>query len=331
MPRNKAQGDVAVFYTGGTIGMHAVAEGGVAPAHAFSRLLTELESKLGGLTVRSVDWADVPSPHMTPELMWRLSRDVEAQLADPGVCGAVVLHGTDVMEESAYLLDLTVDSPKPIIFTGAMRSLDELGYDGMRNIFFAVKACWECPPGAGAVLLMSDRLFAASEVTKIHSTAIDSFAAPGLGPLGSVAGEILHLERWPVRGRVFKPQALVSNVDLVKFCPGMDGRYVQCSRDHGVAGLVVEGFGAGNVPPAVVDSLEALVREGVPVVLTSRCIQGGVWPIYAYRGGAAGLRKRGLILGGGLPGQKARIKLMVVLGEGGGMDAVREAFEGTAP
>ena len=328
MPSSEQWGEVTVFYTGGTIGMQAAPDGGVVPAGAWQGLLGEVQARLRGVRLRPVDWADVPSPHMTPELMWRLSRDIEAQLAAPEVCGAVVLHGTDVMEETAYLCDLTVDSPKPVIFSGSMRALDELGYDGLRNIHFAVRACLECPSGAGTVLLMSDRIFAASEVTKIHSTAIDAFAAPGLGPLGSVAGEILHLDRWPVRGRIFRPQRLRTEVDLVKLCPGMDARYIECSRAHGVAGLVVEGFGAGNVPPKVVDALEALAAEGVPVVLTSRCIQGGVWPIYGYRGGAAALQQRGLILGGGLPGPKARIKLMVALGESDDPEWIRRVFAG---
>lgn len=308
--------------------MHTQDNGGVAPAHAIQELIDRLRPHLPGVGLRVVDWADVPSPHMTPELMWRLSRDVEVMLADPDVCGAVVLHGTDVMEETAYLCDLTVDSDKPLVFSGSMRSTDELGYDGLRNIFQAVRACLEFPKGAGTLLLMSDRIFAASEVTKTHSTAIDAFASPGLGPLGSVAAERLHLERLPVRGRVYKPAAIEANVDLVKLCPGMDARYVECSRAHGVAGLVVEGFGAGNVPPMVVDALESMARDGLPVVLTSRCVQGGVWPIYGYRGGAAGLQKRGLILGGALPGQKARIKLMVVLGESHDPVYIREAFEG---
>ncbi len=331
MSRNERGGDVAVFFTGGTIGMHAQENGGVAPAHAIEELMAQVRPHLGGVGLRVVDWADVPSPHMTPELMWRLSRDVQAMLADPEVCGAVVLHGTDVMEETAYLCDLTVDSDKPLIFSGAMRSTDELGYDGLRNILYAVRACLECPRSAGTLLLMSDRVFAASEVTKTHSTAIDAFASPGLGPLGSVAAERLHLERLPVRGRVFRPATIEPNVDLVKLCPGMDARYVECSRAHGVAGLVVEGFGAGNVPPMVVDALEAMAGDGLPVVLTSRCVQGGVWPIYGYRGGAAGLQKRGLILGGSLPGQKARIKLMVALGESRDPVHIREAFEGARP
>lgn len=321
-------GEVAVFYTGGTIGMQAGPGGGAVPVQAFGGIMASLAHRLRGIAVRQVDWADVPSPHMTPERMFELSRDVARVLARPEVRGAVVAHGTDVMEETAYLAHLTIPSDKPVVFTGAMRTLDELGYDGLRNLHFAMLACLQCPPGAGVVLLMSDRLFAASEAVKIHSLAIDSFDAPGLGPIGSVAGETLHLSRWPARHEVYAPEALETAVDLVRICPGMDGRFLECARDRGARGLVVEGFGAGNVPPPVARTMEDLVAGGLPVVLSSRCVQGGVWPIYGYPGGAAGLKDKGVILAGGLPGHKARLKLMVGLGLGRDTAGLRAMFEG---
>jgi L-asparaginase len=318
---------VAVFFTGGTLGMRGrPGEGDVAPAGAFDQLMAALAPSIPGVSLTPVAWADVPSSNMTPERMFALGRDVEAMLAEDDVCGAVVAHGTDVMEETAYMLDLTVDSDKPVVVTGSMRSLDELGYDGLRNLYCAVLACLECPPGAGVVVLMSDRLYAASEVAKTHSMAIDAFDAPGLGPLGSVAGEVLHLSRWPARQKVLKTSAIEPNVDLISLCPGMDGRFIACARENGAAGLVVEGFGAGNVPPAVADALEPLLAEGLPVVLTSRCIQGGVWPIYGYHGGAGEMARKGIILGGALPGNKARIKLMVALGLTRELAAIRSLF-----
>lgn len=332
-PKFPSDQEVAVFYTGGTIGMQAPPPGepghGAVPNQAFTPLMASLARRLSGVRIRPVAWADVPSPHMTPERMFELSRDVDRWLALPEVAGAVVVHGTDVMEESAYLLHLTVASDKPVVFTGAMRTMDELGYDGLRNLHFAVLACGQCPPGAGTLLLMSDRLFAAPEAVKIHSLAIDSFDAPGLGPIGSVAGEVLHLSRWPRRRQAYRPESLETHVDLVRICPGMDGRFLDCSREMGAAGVVVEGFGAGNVPPSVLDALERLLAANVPVVLASRCIQGGVWPVYGYPGGAAGLRDRGVILAGGLPGHKARLKLMVGLGLSYGPAQLKEMFEGS--
>lgn len=327
MPKSNHSGRVAIFFTGGTVGMRGrPGQGDVAPAQAFDQLMEALKPALSGISLAPVAWADVPSPHMTPERMFALGRDVERLLAQDDVRGAVVVHGTDVMEETAYMLDLTVDSDKPVVVTGSMRSMDELGYDGLRNLSCAVLACLECPPGAGVVVLMSDRLYAASEVAKIHSMAIDAFDAPGLGPLGSVAGEVLHLSRWPARQPVLKPTALETNVELISICPGMDGRFIDCARERGVAGLVIEGFGAGNVPPAVADALIPLLSAELPVVLTSRCIQGGVWPIYGYHGGAGELARLGIILGGALAGNKARIKLMVALGMSRHLPTIRGFF-----
>lgn len=327
MPQRDSAGTVAVFFTGGTLGMRGrPGAGTVVPAGASDQLMAALAQSIPDVNLVPVPWADVPSSNMTPERMFALGRDVQTMLARDDVRGAIITHGTDVMEETAYLLDLTVDSDKPVVVTGAMRSMDELGYDGLRNLHCAVLACLECPPGAGVVVLMSDRLYAASEVAKTHSLAIDAFESPGLGPIGAVAGEVLHLSRWPARQKVIKTAAIEPNVDLISLCPGMDGRFIACAKASGAKGLVVEGFGAGNIPPAVADALEPLLAAGLPVVLTSRCIQGGVWPIYGYHGGAAELARKGIILGGALPGNKARIKLMAALGLTRDREEIRKLF-----
>ncbi|MEW5724246.1 MAG: asparaginase [Thermodesulfobacteriota bacterium] len=320
---------VAVFFTGGTSGMRPL-EGapGVAPAHAFDRLMADLSSVVREADLRGVQWADIPSPHMTPMDMFRLAKDVEAVLAEPGIVGAVVIHGTDVMEESSFMADLVIDSPRPVVFTGAMRYLGELGYDGLRNLLFGIKAAVASRlNGLGSFVLMADRLFSAREVTKVHSTGIDPFDSPGLGPMGFVAEDGVHVVRGPSKRLCLKPERIEPNVDLIKFSPGMDARFIRASRAGGAAGLVIEGFGAGNIPPGVVPEIEAVVQEGRPVVLTTRCLKGGVRPIYGYPGGAADLEQRGVILGGRFPGQRARILLTAALGLTRDIERIRRIFQ----
>jgi L-asparaginase len=329
-----AQKRVMVFFTGGTITMTPRAgRQGVVPGNEFERLFAELRPRLPAVQVEPVAWSNLPSPHVTPERMFDLARDIDRALARPSVCGAVVLHGTDVLVESAYMADLTVRTRKPVVFTGSMRYYSETGFDGIRNLLNGIKACvLPLPPSTGVVLLMTDRIFSARDVIKVHSLNVDAFEAPECGPVAYVAGEevrLTHAAGRATRERrpLIRTGSVEPRVGLVSCYTGMDGGVVEHFLRRGVAGLVVEGFGAGNVPPGVVPALEKAVGRGLPVVLTTRVPEGGVWPVYAYSGGAADLRGRGLILGGRLSAPKARVKLMVALGAGFRLPAIRRLFE----
>ena len=306
---------VAIFFTGGTIAMRQGEDGAVRPALSLGELLAELPALPEQARLLPVEWATLPSSHMTPELMFRLAGDVRAMLARDDIAGAVILHGTDVMEETAFMLDLLLDSAKPVVITGSMRAYGEPGYDGLRNLASAIRACLSpLPAGLGVALLMTDKLFAAREVTKVHSMGIDAFGSPAAGPLGSCVAGGIQIFRMPVPHAPLGANALEARVELLSLVPGADGRLIAFCRENGVKGLVVEGLGAGNVPPGALEELGKTVNAGLPVVLTSRCIEGGVWPVYGYSGGANTLRDMGVILGGNLRAQKARILLMVALG-----------------
>jgi len=258
---------------------------------------------------------------------WR--EDVDRALAQPQVLGAVVLHGTDLLVESAFMADLVIESSKPVVYTGSMRFFSELGYDGIRNLLGGIKACLlPLPPELGVVLLMTDRLFSAREAVKINSLNVDAFEAPGSGPVGYVAGDELSLTRRPHEHVVpLKAVRIETNVGMVACYPGMDADLIDYFRAKGVAGLVVEGFGAGNVPPDVVPGLARLIGDRVPVVLTTRCVDGGVWPMYGYPGGGAELERMGVILGGRLTAHKAQILLMAALGSTRDPDQIRRVFK----
>lgn len=333
MLRNSEKGDVAIFFTGGTICMQPrVEDEGVVPSGDSDRLMQELNRHVQGVGARPVYWADLPSPHMTPELMFKLAQDLDGVLADPTVLGAVVVHGTDVLVESAFMADLTLSSAKPVVFTGSMRYYSELGYDGVRNLINGIKACvLPLPPGTGVVLLMTDRLFTARDVAKINSLNVDAFESPGTGPVAYVAGDAVLLTRRvpmdPLPRPTLRPERIEPNVALISCYTGMDASLLNFLQERGTAGLVLEGFGAGNVPPTIVPAVEAMVAGGIPVVLTTRCVEGGVWPIYAYPGGGVDLRHKGVIMGGRLSGPKARIQLMLALGRTRDVDAIRAIFE----
>lgn len=328
------QGEVVIFFTGGTITMKPRTDApGVAPGGDFDRLIEELHLPNSPVNLRPVVWGDRPSPHMTPALMFDLAKDVNRALADPTILGAVILHGTDLLVESAFMADLVIESTKPVVYTGSMRFYSELGYDGIRNLLGGIKACLlPLPPEVGAVLLMTDRLFSAREAVKINSLNLDAFEAPGSGPVGYIAGETVLLTRRPrEHGVPIKTVEIERNVAMVACYPGMNAALMDYFREKSVAGLVVEGFGAGNVPPGVVPGLERLIQEGIPVVLTTRCVDGGVWPMYGYPGGGAELERMGVILGGRLSAHKAQILLMVALGSMRDPDEIRRVFDWGRP
>jgi L-asparaginase len=273
------------------------------------------------------DYARLPGPHVTPEWMWSLKDYVERRLAGPELDGVVVTHGTDTLEETAYLLDLTLQGPKPVVFCGAMRTVSEPGWDGPANLLAAVRvAAHPGSPGRGVLVALGEYVHAAAEVTKWHTQSLAAFRSPH-GAVGAVERDSIAYYRPPYRDPVLPATELVPQVDLHTMAAGLDGTLLAASVARGARGLVIEGTGAGNVPPTVVPALRAALLAGLTVVTVSRCPEGRVFPAYGYEGGGRMLRDIGVILGGDLPGPKARIKLMVALGVSRDRDVLRRLFE----
>lgn len=320
---------LALIFTGGTIAMKADrARGGIVPALKGRDIVSQVPGLSGLCSIEVRDFGQYPGPHMTPALMMELSRLVRGYLRRPDISGAVVTHGTDTLEETAYLLDLTVGSKKPVVVAGAMKDCTELGWDGPSNLLGAVRTA--LAPEArdkGVLVFLNDRINSASEVTKTNTESFETFASPELGPLGWVDRDRVAFYRQPLFRESYRTDRLESRVDLVKMAAGMDDRLLRFSVDSGARGLVVEGMGRGNVPPSVVPGIAYALQRRVPVVLCSRCLGGRVLDAYAYEGGGRQLRRMGVILGGHLPGQKARIKLMVLLGMGMDAGRIKDEFE----
>lgn len=321
---------LAVIFTGGTIAMKADArKGGIVPALKGRDIMRQVPgiSRLCSLVVH--DFGQYPGPHMTPDLMMDLSRLVKGYLRRPDITGAVVTHGTDTLEETAYLLDLTLGSPKPVVVVGAMKDCTELGWDGPANLMGAVRtAISRDARGKGVLVFLNDRINSASEVTKTNTESFETFASPELGPLGWVDEDRVVFYRQPLYRESYNARSIEPRVDLFKMAVGMDDRFIRYAVDSGCRGLVIEGMGRGNVPPTVVPGIKYAIDRKLPVILCSRCIGGRVLDAYAYEGGGRQLRMMGVILGGHLPGQKARIKLMVLLGMGMNTSHIKDAFEG---
>lgn len=275
------------------------------------------------------DFGSFPGPHMSPARMWALRERVLEHLDRDDVEGVVITHGTDTLEESAYLLARSSVTEKPIVLTGAMRAASDLGWDGPANLIAAVRTAASTEAcGQGVLVVMGERIFAGADVTKSHTHMLDAFESPGLGPLGVIDdGRVVFRRETPATRTVVMAERLAEPVDIVYTWTGADSRLLDASRGDGL-GVVVAAMGRGNVPPEMVPGIKRWLDEGKPVVIASRSQRGRVGPTYGYPGGGRRLLEAGALFAGSRRPQQARIDLM--LGLGAGLDAagLRELFDG---
>lgn len=255
-----------------------------------------------------------PSEHITPEDMLVIKKRVKKAIDNDECDGIVITHGTDTLEETAYFLDLTIPSVIPIVLTGAMRSSNELGSDGVYNFQSAIlTAASDEATGKGVLVVMNDEIHTARFVTKTHTTNVDTFRTPTFGPLGIVYKRDIRFFQALISQQVCDIDELVSGVYLVKAYAGIPGAIFEALDRPETKGIVIGGLGAGNLPVEVVEPIQKLIKKGIPVVMVSRCYNGLAEPIYDYVGGGIDLERMGVIFCQGLNGQKARIKLQVGL------------------
>ncbi|MCC6319309.1 MAG: asparaginase [Gemmatimonadaceae bacterium] len=320
---------IALVFTGGTISMRfdAVA-GGAVPALAAEEILAAARGIEEVADVRVEEFGRYPGPHMTVEREWALRNRLVALVNDPRIDGVVVTHGTDTIEESAYLATRSIDTEKPIVFTGAMRNASELSWDGPANLSDAVRvAASTHARGYGALVVLNGRVFSALDVTKAHTHMLDAFESPGLGPVGVVDdGEVVFRRSLGARQAVLAPSALAEPVDIIVAFSGADGRLVDRSCET-ARGVVIAALGRGNVPPLMASAIGRCVAAGLPVVVASRAPRGRVGQTYGYEGGGRHLANLGAIFTGSRRPQQARIDLMLALGAGLQGDELRDVFD----
>jgi L-asparaginase len=313
---------VALVATGGTIAsLRDPATGAVRPAVSPEELARGLDD------VRVEDVARVNGWNVTPATMLEVSRRVAAALSEEDVEGAVVTHGTDTVEETAFLCDITVASDKPVAFAAAMRSGSEIGADGPRNLACAVDvARAPAARGLGAVLVLGDEIHSARWARKVDSFRTSAFGSPGHGPVGTVTpGSLDIFVSSPRRFLVDRPHALDRPVPVVQAYTGIEEGLIEAVLDvSGASGLVIEGTGLGNVPGSAERGISAAISRGLPVVIATRVPAGGTGTVYGGPGGGVTLRELGVIEAGGVSAAKARLLLMTLLAEGAD---VRARFE----
>lgn len=306
---------IALVTTGGTIAMKEQSKGkGAIPTLTPEDFLTQLPEGLPPLIIE--EHCNLPSSHFTLQTLTSLRERVQNLALRNDIDGIVITHGTDTMEETAYFLDITIPTEKPIVLTGAMKTAGEAGYEGMANLIAALKtASSPQARGRGAMVVMNDEIHAARYVTKSHTLSTATFVSPGWGPMGRIDGERITFA-WNIARKIVPFRRLEEKVYLIKLGVGMTDEFLRFALQEGARGIVIEGMGAGRVPPWWMPSIKEAIGKGIAVVIASRCQAGGIYDPYGYPGAYRDLSSAGVLFAHHLNGQKARIRLMVLLGSG---------------
>lgn len=309
---------VTVIATGGTIASTRGADGRVTATLRGADLLEGLP--LGEVDVEVVDLPIAGSWNLSTgqavEIVAEARRALEA-----GSEGVVIAHGTDVLEETAWLAELLVRPfcDAPVVLTASMRHASEFAGDGPRNLLDALRVAADAASaGRGAMVCANGELHHARWVTKTHATALATFDSPGRGPVGEV-GE--HLVAFSAPSPAPPPAldgAPTGRVPILCSHWDADPDLVDWYLDGRADGFVVEATGAGNVNRGLVAGLSSALERGIPVVVATRCARGGATPIYGGVGGFGTLHGAGAVSSHGLGAGKARLALQLALGNATG-------------
>ena len=317
---------ILVIHTGGTISMAEDAMTGAVVPSGENPIRLDAEALQMDALLINEETFNLPSPHITAKEMLIIKKRIEARMAE-GIDGVVITHGTDTLEETAYFLDLTLQTDIPVVVTGAMRSSNEIGSDGLYNFLSALKVA-SCPEasGKGVLIVLNDEIHTAANATKTHTSNVSTFQSPQFGPIGIVTKRGILFHHQPNHTEKYRLEQVKKRVTLLKAHAGMDSSLFFALKDMNIDGLVIEALGQGNMPPQSVAGIEALLADGVPVVIVSRCFNGIAQDVYAYHGGGRQLKEAGVIFSNGLNGQKARIKLLIALHNTDSREELQEIF-----
>src|SRR5262245_26007145 len=306
---------VVVLATGGTIAsQYDAARGGLVPALSGAELVKAVPGLDTIARVEVEQIANVGSFDITPDIWVQLARRANQVLSTPEIRGVVVTHGTDTLEETAYFLDLTLTTPKPVVLVGAQRAASYFDSDGPRNLLNAVRVAISPEAvGMGALVVMNGQINAAREVTKTNTVEAETFKTLEFGALGVADHRAVRFYRAPLRRQTIAlpDGTALGRVEIVSQYAGADGRLVRhLIQEPGLAGLIVEGFGVGHVTAGTLAAIKEARSRNIPVVLTTRVYTGRTMPLYARDAEASAL---GVIRADNLSAQKARVLLMLAL------------------
>ena len=306
---------VKMIATGGTIAMKIdPVKNAPVPAISGEDLVATVPEIAKVARIEVLNLANVPSDYMDPALWVKLQKAVVEALARPEVAGVIVSHGTDTLEETAYFLDLTVGGDKPIVLIGAQRNASEKDFDGPRNILNAARICVSPDArGKGAMIALNNQINAAREVTKTHTSDVETFKSGDFGFLGNVDNDRVIFYRAPLRRQhVPLTQDILPYVEIVAMYGGADGTMVKAAVAAGAKAIIVQGLGWGTEHPDVRGCAGGDREKG-----DRDCLDAGAERSCPARlriqGRRQDVKDAGAVMADNLSPQKARILAMLAL------------------
>ena len=313
---------------GGTITMTSGGGAGIVPTLTGADLVRAVPALARVAEIEAVSPFRLPGPSLTLANLREVARLLNERLAGD-IAGAIVVQGTDTIEETAFVLDMLVGGDKPVVVTGAMRGAEAAGADGPANLLAsAIVASSQAARRLGTLVVLNDTVHAARFVQKANTFLPSTFTSFSGGPLGGVIEGKVRIDVRVARRAVIEngDGGSDATVALLTATIGDDGRMLAGLPGLGYRGLVIEAMGVGHVPSAMVPALASLTNI-FPVVLSSRVASGSVFAgTYGFPGSEIDLLGRGLIGAGSLGGLKARLLLSLLLGVGLQGQELRDAF-----
>jgi L-asparaginase len=319
---------VLLISTGGTIAMTSGTGAGIAPTLTGEDLVRAVPELAQRAVLDVVSYSTKPGASLTLGNLVEIAGLIDSRMSE-GFSGAVVVQGTDTLEETAFVLDALVASERPVVVTGAMRGASAAGADGPANLLAAVTVASSAAASRlGALAVLNDEIHAGRYVQKTHTALASAFASPGFAPIGRVIEGRVHVYARLPRPAPLSPPQNVDDVAvaLVKVALGDDGRMLRVLPELGYRGAVIEAMGVGHLPAHFAEKIEQLAAV-MPVVLATRVAAGPVFQgTYGFKGSEIDLISRGAIPGGYLAGTKSCLLLRLLLASGLSGDALRAAY-----
>lgn len=318
---------VAVFITGGTILCAFDADSGkVTPTYRGQDLIDCIPEIREEYDLDVVELFHIPGSELTLQHGLMLAEKVKEKLNDQKIEGAVVVQGTDTIDEMSYLFNLLIDTSKPIVFTGSMKSFHDLYSDVKGNLIGAIRVAGnEQAKGRGTMVFFNEMIFSAADINKANANRVDAFQS-FFGPIGIMNKSKVEFSRIPEKEEKYNITEAKARVEILKVYSGMSSYLLESAIAEGVDGIVLEAYGSGNIPSYIVPSVKEALERGIYVIVTTRCFSGTALGEYNYEGGGKQLESMNVMFGGSLSSQKARIKLIVLLAAGKKREQIYKAF-----
>lgn len=321
---------IFVVSLGGTITMTKGAGAGITPTLTGADIIKAVPALRDITEIETLSLFGLPGASLTQSHLVTVANTIKRKFAE-GADGAVVIQGTDTIEDTAFTLDILVGDDRPVVVTGAMRGAESPGADGPANILSAIIAAGSpALRGLGTTVVLNDQIHAACLVQKSNTALPSAFASPSAGPIGLIAEGAARIFLRPSRARLsldLADDAATSAVALVSLGLGEDGRILNVLPSLGYAGAVIEGMGAGHIPSAAVQSASELATH-LPVVLSTRVRSGPLFTqTYGFPGSEIDMIKHGLIPSGSIGASKARLLLSLLLSAKRSRADISDAFQ----